>query len=57
MSRTAGERYAFDTVAVARPGVEEARASVHRSHGFFENFMGLIGVRSKEPGEWLMFDN
>ncbi len=57
MSKTAGERYAFDTPAVARHGVDEARASLHRSRGFFENFLGLMGVRSIEPGEWLMFDN
>lgn len=57
MAKAASDRYSFDTRAVARHGVTEAPARVHRSSGFFENFLGLMGVGEIAPGEWLMFDN
>lgn len=57
MAKEAKDRYAFDTRAVARHGTGEEHGRVHRSRGFFENFLGLMGVSAIAPSEWLMFDN
>lgn len=57
MAKAASDRYAFDKRAVARHGTGETRARVHRSSGFLENFLGLMGVGDIAEGEWLMFDH